>query len=82
MTTASDSACILQIGEVAGQVWNTLAEEGSMSLAKLSRTLDAPRDVVMQAVGWLARENKVLIEETSRGRFISLAGGNPEFDAD
>ena len=43
-----------------------------MSLAKLSKTVGAPRDVVMQAVGWLAREDKIEIEETNRGRFIRL----------
>ncbi len=80
MAATIGSPCIVQIGEVAGQVWHTLAEEGPLSLAKLARTVEAPRDVVMQAVGWLARENKVVIEETSRGRSISLAEGNPPFE--
>ncbi len=44
-----------QIGETAGAVWRCLDENGSMSLAKLARNVDAPRDTVMQAVGWLAR---------------------------
>jgi len=43
-----------------------------MSLAKLCKEVDAPRDVVMQAIGWLAREDKVEIEETGRGRFVCL----------
>lgn len=61
-----------QIGEVAGMVYRTLLEEKSMSTAKLSRTVDAPRDIVMQAIGWLAREEKVKIDPTSRGKMISL----------
>jgi hypothetical protein len=43
-----------------------------MSNAKLAKEIDAPRDVVMQAVGWLAREGKVMIIEGSRGRSIEL----------
>jgi hypothetical protein len=34
--------------------------------------VDEPRDVVMQAVGWLAREDKIDIEENSRSRVVSL----------
>ena len=70
--TRPELDCVDQIGEAAGLVWHTLEEEGSLSAAKLAKMIDAPRDVVMQAVGWLAREDKVCIEETSRGRVISL----------
>lgn len=72
MATVLFDSCVQQIGETAGAVWHLLSEEGSMSLAKLARSLESPRDVVMQAVGWLAREDKIVIEESSRGRVISL----------
>lgn len=65
--------CIHQIGEVAGCVWQELAKVESTSIAKLAKTVDAPRDVVLQAIGWLARESKVEIVEKSRGRSISLS---------
>ena len=61
-----------QIGMTAGEVWHALSENGGMSLAKLVKTIDAPRDLVMQAVGWLARENKVQIVEQKRVKTISL----------
>lgn len=61
------------IGEVAGKVYHTLREEQQISTARLSRTVDAPRDLVMQAIGWLAREEKVIIESTSRGKMIRLS---------
>ena len=64
--------CLTQIGETAGEVWHTLSESGPLSAAKLAKEIDAPRDIVMQAVGWLAREGKVTIEETNRGRTIRL----------
>ena len=74
MATAEYQDCVQQIGTVAGLVWKTLYEEQPMSIAKLARTVEAPRDIVMQAVGWLAREGKVDITDTSRGRVIRLNG--------
>ena len=72
MVSATTTTCTEQIGEAAGAVWHCLQDSGRISLAKLTKTIDLPRDIVMQAVGWLAREDKVEIEETSRGRVISL----------
>jgi hypothetical protein len=61
-----------QIGLTAGEVWHALSENGGMSLARLAKQIDAPRDLVMQAVGWLARENKIQIVEQKRVKTISL----------
>ena len=41
-----------QVGITAGEVWHVLADQGGMSVAKLAKQMDAPRDLVMQAVGW------------------------------
>ncbi|HEX4130310.1 MAG TPA: winged helix-turn-helix domain-containing protein [Pirellulales bacterium] len=62
---------LTQIGEAAGAVWRLLDERGSMSVAKLVRELGLPRDLVMQAIGWLAREEKLLIDE-SRTKMVTL----------
>ncbi len=72
MATATMSG-IDQIGETAGIVWHMLDENGPMSFTKLVKSMDVPRDVVMQAIGWLAREEKVEINEASRGRMIRLS---------
>ena len=61
-----------RIGEIAGQVWHTLNSESKISLTQLAKEIDAPRDQVMQAVGWLAREGKISIEEKGRNRSIML----------
>jgi thymidine phosphorylase len=66
------SSAVQQIGEAAGSVWHVLNENGSLSLAKLVERVGGNRDVVMQAVGWLAREGKIAITETKRGRVVSL----------
>ena len=48
------------------------SEDGPMSMAKLVQAVGGPRDVVMQALGWLAREDKICIEEEGRSRIVSL----------
>ena len=60
------------IGETAGKVWKILAKDGSLSMAKLVKAVGGPRDSVMQALGWLAREGKIWIEEEGRSRIVSL----------
>ena len=71
-----DSA-VQQIGETAGAVWHVINDNGSLSLAKLVERVGGNRDVVMQAVGWLAREGKIDIAETKRGRVVSLKEEQP-----
>ena len=63
---------VAKIGEIAGMVWGTLAQEGPMSLSRLVKLIGEPRDSVMQALGWLAREGKVDFEDEGRTRFVSL----------
>ena len=62
MATAQQSV-VDQIGDTAGLVWHYLNANESCSLTQLAKDIDAPRDVIMQAVGWLAREGKLAIEE-------------------
>jgi hypothetical protein len=65
-------SCLGQIGDTAGTIWHALNDNGPMSLAKLFDCVGGNRDVVMQSVGWLAREGKIDIVETKRGRIVSL----------
>lgn len=67
MATAHHS-CVDQIGDTAGIIWHDLNENGPRTLTQLVKEVDAPRDVVMQALGWLAREDKIAIEEEARGK--------------
>jgi hypothetical protein len=59
------------IGLTAGAVWHTLDDQGPLSMAKLVKAVGAPRDLVMQAIGWLAREDKLSIDD-SRNKVVSL----------
>lgn len=72
MGTATSTRCTEQIGETAGRIWHYLNDHGPTSLTRLMKEVDAPRDLLMQGVGWLAREDKVEIEEKNRARTIRL----------
>ncbi len=72
MATAIRESCLSEIGDTAGKVWHLLDKKGPLTIAKLVKEIDAPRDVVMQGLGWLAREDKIEIEEDGRTRTVSL----------
>jgi DNA-binding transcriptional ArsR family regulator len=72
MATATPESCLSEIGETAGVVWRLLDQKGPLTLAKLVKDIDLPRDTIMQALGWLAREDKIDIEENGRTRTVSL----------
>lgn len=60
------------IGNAAGNVWHILNEEGPKSLAALKSAVDAPSDLVVAGVGWLAREGKLRFEAKGRTTQIGL----------
>jgi hypothetical protein len=74
MATAQHSS-VDQIGDAAGALWHHLNQHGPRSLTQLSKEIDAPRDVLMQAIGWLAREDKLSIDEESRGKKVVALRG-------
>lgn len=53
-------------------MWQVLSEQGPMSLAKLVKVVGEPRNTVMQALGWLAREDKIDFAEEGHSRVVSL----------
>ena len=72
MATVEANSAVEKIGATAGQIWHHLDESGPQKLTQLVKEIDAPRDMVMQAIGWLAREEKIAIEEQSRSRVVTL----------
>ena len=42
-------------------MWGYLAANGETTTAQLVKKIDEPRDVVQRAIGWLAREDKLVI---------------------
>jgi len=61
-----------EIGYTAGKVWCFLEDNGPASLNKLTKNLEVSRELAMQAIGWLAREDKITFEQAARGRLVRL----------
>lgn len=72
MSSDTPKPWISRVGETAGVVWRTLDSAGPMSMARLVKATGQPRDVVMLALGWLAREDKIDIEDDGRARIVRL----------
>ena len=61
-----------QVGETAGRVWSVLHEKGPQSLNSLKKLVKAPADVLLMSIGWLAREDKLAIEQKGRVQMLRL----------
>jgi len=72
MTASHDDSCVERIGNVAGLAWHVLSKNSPLSFTQLAKEVDAPRDLVLQAVGWLAREGKLEIHEKGRRRTVAI----------
>lgn len=62
---------IHSIGETAGKVWKFLDEHGEANLSQIKRYVRDDSNLILQGIGWLAREDKLLIEK--KGRFVVYA---------
>jgi len=72
MSESSNSSAIEEIGQTAGEVWRVLHANGTMSIPKLLKAVGGNKDLVQQALGWLAREGKISIDEIKRKKTVSL----------
>lgn len=48
-----------KIGTDAGKVWNTVAKQGEIDISTIAKITQITEVDAYQALGWLARENKV-----------------------
>ncbi len=60
------------IGEMAGHVWHQLDQQGPMTVSHLKEAVGAPSELLHQAIGWLARENKISFQKNGRSLKIIL----------
>jgi len=61
-----------KIGETAGKIWNLLKEKGEVNISQLPRLLNEKSVIVQQALGWLAREDKIEYRIEAGKTHISL----------
>jgi Mn-dependent DtxR family transcriptional regulator len=62
----------VKIGETAGKIWNLLKEKGEVNISQLPRLLNEKSVLVHQALGWLAREDKIEYRTEASKTYISL----------
>jgi hypothetical protein len=59
-------------GTKAGIVWRALNQYGPSNITHLVKTASLSREEVFCALGWLGREDKILIEQKGREMIFSL----------
>ncbi len=57
-----------EIGAIAGMIWQFLNSNNQVSASKLVKEIEASRDLVMQGIGWLAREGKLEFVAKQKGK--------------
>jgi len=62
-----------KIGEIAGKVWKTLGEREHVNFLNLPMILQEKGEIVYQALGWLAREDKIIYRNKEGKTFVSLS---------
>jgi hypothetical protein len=50
-----------EIGKTAGAIWQALSTQGGLSLTRLKNQVKARAPVFDWAIGWLAREDQIVI---------------------
>lgn len=72
---AKDSM-ITWIGLCAGEIWRYLDQHSEYaSLKELYKGIDAPKETILMATGWLSREGYVLVEGSLPNPLVRL---NPQ----
>ena len=61
-----------QTGAIAGVIWKALNTRGELTLRKLQEEVETPAPLFDWAIGWLAREDKIVITRKKRTYSIHL----------
>ena len=61
-----------KIDDAAGQVCRYLDKNGSTSVSKITNETGLNKNDVQRAIGWLLKEDKLIIEAVGRTETLSL----------
>lgn len=61
-----------EIGDAAGKIWRYLDQNGATSAAKLATETELSKNDLQRAIGWLTKEDKLIIEMKGRVETLSL----------
>jgi len=62
-----------KIGNDAGQIWKVLDEQGAKGIKELKKITKLSEKEVYAALGWLAREEKLLFDKKEDDTTVSLS---------
>ena len=62
-----------KIGIDAGKVWTKLDEKGRMDVRELRKAIKLTERDVFAALGWLAKEGKLILEKEGRDFYAELS---------
>ncbi len=65
-----------EIGVLAGEIWKTLHSKGEMNVAALKKALGNSEVPADWAIGWLAREHKIVLRKERNTVKIALRSGS------
>ena len=68
-------------GTKAGIVWKALNQNGPSNIGDLVRITSMGREEVYAALGWLGREDKILVEKRGRAMVFSLREAEAPLEA-
>jgi Winged helix-turn-helix domain (DUF2582) len=63
-----------EIGTMAGTIWQALEANGETTLSRLKKELNAASPLFDWAIGWLAREDKIMLTVDKRSTRVCLKG--------
>ncbi|MDQ7798383.1 MAG: winged helix-turn-helix domain-containing protein [Candidatus Edwardsbacteria bacterium] len=64
----------IKIGENAGAIWRELNAKGEQNISALKRSTGLDDKNLYLALGWLAKENKIIFSRKQRQILIGLIG--------
>ncbi len=67
-----------RVGEIAGKIWTVLGEKQNVNISRLPKLLKENGEIVYQALGGLAREDKINYHTKNGKTFVSLSHGERE----
>ncbi len=62
-----------QIGQIAGTIWEVLQDKDRIALSQLPKAVGQKESVTYQALGWLAREDKIDYVTSGKITYVQLA---------
>lgn len=62
-----------KVGETAGAIWRYLNDQERVAITKLPKALQVKQTIAYQALGWLAREDKIEYQTEGNVTYIRLA---------